>query len=229
MNLEELKKLLENGAITKEQFDGMVSALNLGSDPEPKDPDPEPQDPEPLDYDKIEKLIQARVDKQLAAERKKTVDLKKQLERLQKSKLTDDELKQVELDEKENAIAEREKAITEKENRLFAVKAIKEAGLDDGSDTSLSLIDFVMGADEEEIKEKVKSFKELFEKAVDEKVNAEVEKRFGAGGGTPKKGLNLNNGVNPFAKEQYNLTEQMKLEVSNPELAEKLKAAAGVK
>lgn len=155
MNLEELKKLLENGAITKEQFDGMVSALNLGSDPEPKDPDPEPQDPEPLDYDKIEKLIQARVDKQLAAERKKTVDLKKQLERLQKSKLTDDELKQVELDEKENAIAEREKAITEKENRLFAVKAIKEAGLDDGSDTSLSLIDFVMGADEEEIKEKV--------------------------------------------------------------------------
>lgn len=58
MNLEELKKLLENGAITKEQFDGMVSALNLGSDPEPKD-----TDPEPLDYDKIEKLIQARVDK----------------------------------------------------------------------------------------------------------------------------------------------------------------------
>ena len=82
-----------------------------------------------------------------------------------------------------------------------------------------------MGADETEIKSKVKAFKELFDKAV----TAEVNKRFKEAGYTPKKSDTLNNGVNPYSKEQFNFTEQMKLEVTNPELATQLKAAAGVK
>ena len=229
MSIEELKVLLEAGHITQEQFDEMAKHAKP-SDPDPKDPptDPEPKDPEPsdpIDLDKLDKIIQSRLDKQMAAERKKNADLKKQLERLQKAKLTDDELKQIEIEEREKTIAEREKAITDKENRLYAVKAIKEAGLDDGSDTSLSLVEFVMGEDETEINEKVKAFKELFDKAV----TAEVNKRFKDAGYTPKKGDNLNGGVNPYTKEQFNLTKQMELESTNPELAAQLKAAAGVK
>lgn len=229
MTLEKLKKLLADGTITQEEFDEL--AKNVKDAPAPEDdPEPKPDDNEPpkndkVDYDKIDKIIQARVDKEMAAERKKTAEYKKKLERLQQEKLTDEELKKIELENKENEIAEREKAIADKENRLFAVKAIKEAGLDDGSDTALSLVDFVMGTDETEIKSKVKAFKELFDKAV----TAEVSKRFKEAGYTPKKGETLNNGVNPYTKEQFNLTEQMKLESTNPELAVQLKAAAGVK
>lgn len=229
MTLEKLKKLLADGVITQEEFDEL--AKNVKDAPAPEDdPEPKPDDSEPpkndnVDYDKLDKIIQARVDKEMAAERKKTAEYKKKLDRLQQEKLTDEELKKIELENKENEIAEREKAIADKENRLFAVKAIKEAGLDDGSDTALSLVDFVMGADETEIKTKVKAFKELFDKAV----TTEVNKRFKEAGYTPKKGETLNNGVNPYTKEQFNLTEQMKLESTNPELAAKLKAAAGVK
>lgn len=228
MTLEKLKKLLADGVITQEEFDEL--AKNVKNAPAPEDDtEPKPDDSElsknDVDYDKLDKIIQARVDKEMAAERKKTADYKKKLDRLQQEKLTDEELKKIELENKENEIAEREKAIADKENRLFAVKAIKEAGLDDGSDTALSLVDFVMGTDETEITSKVKAFKELFDKAV----TAEVNKRFKEAGYTPKKGETLNNGVNPYTKEQFNLTEQMKLESTNPELAAKLKAAAGVK
>lgn len=232
MTLEELKALLEAGHITQEQFDELAKNAKPSDDSGKNDPEPKPNnddsgknDPEPFDIDKIDKILQSRLDKAMAKERKENADLKRQLDRLQKAKMTDDELKQYEIDEKEKAIAEREKAITEKENRLYAVKAIKEAGLDDGSDISLSLVDFVMGEDETEINGKVKAFKELFNKAV----AAEVNKRFKENGYTPKQGANLNNGVNPYTKEQFNLTQQMQIEATNPELAAQLKAAAGVK
>ncbi len=229
MTLEKLKELLASGAITQEEFDEMsknIKPTELNKDPEPtKDPEPKEPTNEPIDMEKLDKIIQSRVDKQMATERKKSADLERQLKRLQQAKLTDDELKQIEIDEKEKAIAEREKAITDKENRLYAVKAIKEAGLDDGSDTALSLVDFVMGEDESEIKTKVKAFKELFDKAV----SAEVNKRFKENGYTPKQSSNLNGGKNPYMKDQFNLTEQMTLETTNPELAAQLKAAAGVK
>lgn len=230
MTLEKLKQLLAAGQITQAEFDELVKTVKGPEPTEPsKDPEPKPDDSEPskepIDYDKLDKIIQARVDKQMAEERRKTAEYKKKLERLQQDKLTDEELKKLEIENKEKEIAEREQAITDKENRLFAIKAIKEAGLDDGSDTALSLVDFVIGADETEIKSKVKAFKELFDKAV----TAEVNKRFKEAGYTPKKGETLNNGVNPYTKEQFNLTEQMKLESTNPELAAQLKAAAGVK
>ena len=224
MTVEKLKELLESGAITQEEFDEMIKNVK---DPEPNnDPQPAPnKDPEPIDLESIEKIVQSRLDKAMAQERKEKADLKRKLENLQKAKLTDDELKKIEDEEREKALAERERALQEKENRLFAVKEVKAAGLDDGSDTSLAIVDFVMGEDETEIKGKVKAFKELFDKAV----TAEVNKRFKEGGYTPKKGAELNGGVNPYTKEQFNLTRQMEIEATNPELAAQLKAAAGVK
>ncbi len=222
MTEEKLRELLESGAITQEEFDEMIKNVK-SNEPNPQ-PAPE-NDPEPIDLDKIDKIVQSRVDTAMADERKKRAELEKKYKKLQQEKLTDDELKKIEDEEREKTLAEREKAITEKENRLYAVKAIKEAGLDDGSDISLSLVDFVMGEDETEINGKVKAFKELFNKAV----TAEVNKRFKENGYKPKNGDNLNGGVNPYTKEQFNLTEQMKIENTNPELAAQLKAAAGVR
>lgn len=222
MTLEKLKALLESGAITQEEFDEMAKTLDASpnTDPEP----PTDTNPEPLDLDKLDRIVQSRVDKAMADERKKTAELEKKLKKLQQEKLTDDELKKVEDEERQKELDKREQVITEKENRLFALRAIKEAGLDDGSDTSLAIADFVMGEDETEITTKVKAFKELFDKAV----TAEVDRRFKEKGYTPTKGSNLNGGVNPYTKEQFNLTMQMEIESTNPELAAQLKAAAGV-
>lgn len=154
--------------------------------------------PNPAD---IEKLIQSRVDKALAAERKKSADLQKTVDKLNKEKLTADELKQLELSEKEKELAELEKALTDKENRITAIKAIKEAGFEDVNGNTLELVDFVMGENEEAIKNKVKTFKEL----VDKFVKVEVEKTFRKNGRNPNGSNNPapegNNNDNSVAKK----------------------------
>ena len=123
---------------------------------------------------------------------------------------------------KEEEIAQRERALAEKENRLYAIRAIKEAGLDDGGETSLDLIDFVMAEDTEAIDAKIKAF----DKLVKAFVKAEVDKTFKEHGRTPEKGIGGGAKTNPYAKETMNLTEQMRLEKENPELAKQLQAAA---
>lgn len=144
----------------------------------------EKADDKPNDSDKLDKIIQSRVDRAMAEERKKNANLQKELGKLKREKLSDDEIKQLEIEEREKAIADKEKALVEKENRLFAIKAIKEAGLDDGSDTVLELVDIVISGSndtEETITSKVKTISGLFKKMV----SAEVDKTFKANGRVP--------------------------------------------
>lgn len=219
MTIEHLKELLNDGKITKEQFEAMAKAL----DPNYTPGDDEGEQDKGNDTPDIEKLVQTAVDRatnKLGNENKK---LREQIEALKKSKLTDEEIKQLEIKNKEDEIAEREKALTEKENRLYAIKAIKTAGLDDGSDKSLELVDFVLSDSTENIDAKIKVFSELLKKFV----QSEVDKTFKENGRNPGKG-NAGNTKNPYAKDTYNLSEQMKLEAENPELAKSLMIAAGI-
>lgn len=138
----------------------------------------------------IERLVQARADKLTAESGKKIAALQKELEKLKKEKMTDDELKQFEMTEKERTLAERERALADKENRLIAIKAIKEAGLDDGSENALELVDFVMADDEEAVRTKVKAFGALVNKFV----AAKVDKTFRQNGRNPNGGSSGNEG-----------------------------------
>lgn len=126
-------------------------------------------------------LIQRAVDRatnKLGNENKK---LRGEIETLKKASMTDAELRDHEMKEKEKEIAEREKAITDKENRWIALKEIKAAGLDDGGDASMALVDFIMADDEATIKERVKAFDTLVKGIVEKKVDAV----FKANGRTP--------------------------------------------
>ena len=129
----------------------------------------------------LEALINSAVDRatnKLGNENKR---LRAELETERKKNLSDNEIKDLELKEREKTLAERDKALTEKENRWIAMKAIKEAGLDDGSDASLAIVDFVMAEDETAIKERVKAFDGLVKRIVE----AQVKAVFKANGRTP--------------------------------------------
>lgn len=222
MTKEKLDALLSSGAITQEEYDGMLKNIQLQVDGEEEQTD---QKQIQLDEDQLDKIIQSKVDKITSKLGKEKADLQKQLEKLKKEKLTADEIKHMELSEKEQEIEEREQSLKEKENRLYAIKSIKSAGLDDGSDKALALVDFVLGGDETDIDEKVKAFSDLVKRFV----KAEVDKTFKANGREPEKGGASGGSANPYAEGSYNFTEQMRLEIKNPELAAKLKAAAGCK
>lgn len=219
MTIEELKKLLDEGKITKEQFKTMALAI----DPDFKEDDPNP-DPD-KDKDKkpdIEKLIQQAVDRATNKLGNDNKRLREELETIKKEKLTAEE--RAELEKKqEREQFEQERAEFQKEkNKLYAVKAIKAAGLDDGSDKALELVNFVMGSDEKEIDSRVKAFGDLVKKFV----ASEVDKTFKEAGRNPGKGSSGSDEKNPYTKEHFNLTEQMKLEATDPEKAKRLQAAA---
>lgn len=145
----------------------------------------------PLTMEAINKLIQSQADKITADLGKKLADKQKELDKLKREKLSDEEIKKLEIADKEKALTEKEQALLERENRLFAIKAIKENGLDDGSQQSLDLVDFVMSDNEETITERVKAFKGL----VDRFVNAKVEQTFKANGRVPNGGGKASEGA----------------------------------
>ena len=144
----------------------------------------EPQGAQIESQTDIEKLIQKAVDRatnKLGNENKK---LREENESLKKASMTEEQIKQLEIKNKEADIADREAKLKEKENRLFAIKAIKEAGLDDGGSNALELVDFVMTDSEETTNARVKAFNALVKKFV----SAEVSRTFQTNGRDPEKG-----------------------------------------
>lgn len=219
MTIDELKQMLEEGKITKEQFKAMALAI----DPDYKDEedDPEPKKKEEPD---IEKLIQQAVDRATNKLGNDNKRLREELDKIKAEKLTAEERAELEKKhEREQFELERAEFLAEK-NKLYAIKAIKAAGLDDGSDKSLELVDFVLCSEEQEIDARVKAFGDLVKKFV----AAEVEKTFKDNGRNPGKGSSGGAEKNPYSKDHWNLTEQWKLEANDPEKAKRLQAAAQV-
>lgn len=129
----------------------------------------------------IERLIQAAVDRatnKLGNENKK---LKNQIQQLQTLNMTDAEKHEHEMSEREKALRDGEAELKAEKNKFYAMTAIKKAGLDDGTDTALGLIELVMAEDEKAIDAKVESMKSLVNKLV----TAEVNKTFAQNGRQP--------------------------------------------
>lgn len=226
MKLKKLKELLEKGSITQEEYDEM--AKNAEPDDPPADPpknDP-PKDDPPAGDDpdkKLEKMIQAAVDRATNKLGNENKNLKEKLDAERKKNLSAEELKQVELQEKETELAKKEQEIKDKENRMYAIKALKKAELDDGSEDTLDLVDFVLGEDETAINLKVKALQKFAQRVAKNTTDG----IYRANGREPGKGNAGGAKDNPWSKDSWNLTKQMELEISNPELAKTLKSSAG--
>lgn len=129
----------------------------------------------------LERLIQSAVDRatqKLGSENKK---LRSQIQQLQTLNMTDAEKHEAILKERERAVQEREDAVKTEKNRMYALKKIKAAGLDDGTETALGLIDLVMSDEESNIDERVESLNAYVKKLV----TAEINKTFVANGRQP--------------------------------------------
>lgn len=141
----------------------------------------------------MESLIRREVDRatnKLGNENKR---LRAEIEEMKRAHMSDDERREAAFREREEAFAERERELADKEHRLVAIKAIKEVGLDDGSELSLALVDFVMAEDEDIIKERVKTFDALVKRMV----QSEVDKVFKSSGRVPGKGSTTTSEADP--------------------------------
>lgn len=191
MGLFNLGKGSDDGADNKDVEDKSKQTKDEGADDKDKggegsdnkggdNKDAENKDKK-LDIEAIVQNAIAEVTKGWKAE-KDAMETK--ISELMKKGLTPEQLKELEDKEKEDAHNKREAEITDRENRFYALTAIKKAGLDDGGETALELIDLVMGKDQNEIDLKVKNLGNLVKKMV----AAEVEKTFKDNGRSPESG-----------------------------------------
>ncbi len=167
MSYEKLKKMLEDGVIDQKEFDSMVEKLGLKEGSEGK----KEEDKLPANWkEELQKAVDRATNK-LGNENK---SLRKQLEDIKKEKMDDDERKNYELEEKLKLLEEKEKELKLRELKAFASKTIREAGLDDGSETAMELAELLMGEDEDSITAKTKTFKALLDKSIE----SHVQQRF---------------------------------------------------
>lgn len=242
MNLEKLKKMLENGTISQEEFDEMVSKLGLKdttNDDSNKDDDnkgdsgnDQNNNAKPsITQEDIDKMVQSAVDRatnKLGNKNKELSDKLKKIQeennQLKREKLSADEVKQLEMKEWEERLQAKENEIKRAENERYATNSVAKLDLAD-SESIPDIVKFVMADEQTDIDLNVQSFSKLVNKIV----QAEVDKKFKASGREPNKSGGGNNSNNPYLPNSFNLTKQMELERSNPELAAKYQQAAGIK
>ena len=228
MNLDELKALLDAGKLTRAQYDALARALAPDkTQPEPESTPEHGDQSEQSTEDDVDRRIQSAVDRatnRLGNENKR---LRAQLDDLRRSKLTAQEQAEQAMKDREDALAQREQELLAQLNRHHAIKelsrALKAEGLDDGSELVLKLADLVTGSTEEDTNQRVK----LFATLVRQLVKTEVDRTFKAHGRSPAQG-SAPSEANPWAKETWNITRQMQLEMADRERARQLMQAAGI-
>ena len=203
MTLEKLKKMLSDGTITKSEYETLVEKLGLKEADKNDTKDNKAKDGNTTNDNKVntgltteelQKLIQQSVDRATNKLGNENKVLKEQLAQLQREKLSADELKQLELQEKDKAIAEREKAVQLKEMQLYTMNAVKDAGLDVGLDSAstLNLVEMLMSDSKENTTARINQFKSLRDIAV----KSSVDQRFKNSGRDDIRGSSNSNNSN---------------------------------
>lgn len=163
-----------------------------GTDEQPKPEGAEKKDDKPPD-DKTKtdnnKKYEAKIKK-----------LESQIEAMQKEKMSEAERKKFDDDKRAKELAEKEAALKDRENKLYAVKAIKDIGIDCGSEDLSNLTALVTVGVEgaEEIDSRIKSVKAV----IDSVVQAECDRRFKEAGRTPK-------GAGKATEEENNIAKRL--------------------
>ncbi|MBC2149500.1 DUF4355 domain-containing protein [Listeria booriae] len=193
-----------------------------GSDPEPPkpptDPEPEPSTPEPnpeptgktFSQEQFEKELKRR----LATEKKK---LEKEVEEAKKlEKMNEQERLEHERDEMKKELEELKKKDAFYGMSREATKMLAEANIP----VSDEVLNFVVKEDAENTQSAVKSFIDL----VNDLAGKLVKERLS--GKPPERKGSTSEGYNPYDSKTLNLTAQAELELSDPEKAKRLEAAA---
>lgn len=131
----------------------------------------------PLTAEAVQKMIQAETDRVRTEYSKKMRKIEDEKDALIKDKMSESEKKDFELQKREREIREAEGRLLQSNIEIEATNALSAAEI------PLSFKEFVVGDSVEKTKEKVTNLQKLWKTAVD----AEVEKRFAAGGRVPPK------------------------------------------
>ena len=127
-----------------------------------------------FDEERLSKLIQSQVDRATADLGKTIAELKKENANLKKQNMTAEDLAKAEREEFEKQKAE----VDLQRRQIYAHKAVATAGYGDYAE---SVVDIILGENDEKTDERLTNFKSIIDKIV----AAEVDKTFKEKGRTP--------------------------------------------
>lgn len=160
----------------------------------------------------VDALLQQETDRRVTSALKKQEA--KHAEKLKESeklaRMSEQEKFQYELEQREAAIVEKERALAMAENKNEASKILADKGI------SLSLVDFVVAEDAEEMSARIN----LLDRAFKASVKAEVEKRLSSN--APKMNLPPDTAITRESFRKMSLKEQQELANTNPQLYKEL-------
>lgn len=194
--------------------------------PEPK-PSPKPGDPE---FDAaVSKAVNTALEnnnKKWQSKLNEQIESAKEAAKTEAERMAQMNAEQLAEYEREKRLADlekREKEITARELRTQSVTQLTEANL------PIDLVDLFDLTDSEKAQASFVSVKDAWEKAMgswEEALNKKVKEELKSSVDNPLGGSSNPTDVNPWAKDTFNLTEQGRITLEDPERAAVLKAQA---
>lgn len=212
-----MKELLERRMNLQFFAEGDNQDEQSSGDNQQQDDKQDKQDQDkPLTMEEVQRMIQSETDKVRTDYAKKLKDAEAEAERLAKEKMTEEEKSEFERQKLQKELTEKEQVLLERELNLKAIDLLTEAKM------PLVFKDFVIGADEESTRAKIKTLKTLWT----EELEKAVQERFKEKGRKIHDTDDVDSTKNPWSKEHFNLTEQARILKQDPELAATMRQVA---
>ena len=185
-----------------------------------------------FDRETVQRLIQSEADKvrgKYSLElKKKDEELKKKDEEIKKIRseyLNAEELAKIEFEETKRESEENKRAYTIEKNKNFARDMLSKYKLETNSEKTRNLIRLVSGETEKDIEENVSDLSGAIEEILQNRIGKQIHS---SGRKVTRSSGDVELSHNPWAKGSFNLTEQMQIQINNPELAQKLMTQANL-
>nr|PMC27363.1 hypothetical protein CJ225_05900 [Gardnerella vaginalis] len=169
-----------------------------------------------------QKAISALLDSKIAKERTKAEQEKKDAidKAIARTKMSAEERAKAEQKDREDAVKKKEQELDHQLRKVQTQSMLVNKGI------TTDMLPLLMGADDEETSQRLNLLDQYVNKKVQEATEKLMQGKQNPTGGNDSMTTSVTSSQNPWAKENFNMTEQQRIYTQNPELARQMISAA---
>lgn len=169
-----------------------------------------------------QKAISALLDSKIAKERTKAEQEKKDAidKAIARTKMSAEERAKAEQKDREDAVKKKEQELDHQLRKVQTQSMLVNKGI------TTDMLPLLMGADDEETSQRLNLLDQYVNKKVQEATEKLMQGKQNPTGGNDSMTTSVTSSRNPWAKENFNMTEQQRIYTQNPELARQMISAA---
>lgn len=169
-----------------------------------------------------QKAISALLDSKIAKERTKAEQEKKDAidKAIARTKMSAEERAKAEQKDREDAVKKKEQELDHQLRKVQTQSMLVNKGI------TTDMLPLLMGADDEETSQRLNLLDQYVNKKVQEATEKLMQGKQNPTGGNDSITTSVTSSQNPWAKENFNMTEQQRIYTQNPELARQMISAA---